>query len=150
MKPTARLTASLLLVAVATTVFVAVATRTSGPSPQASERTAVPSPSPSLVPGEAALTATINPETGQIDVSAVPTPLDLDAETAEALRRDDEGLKPVYHPDGSVSVNLQGRFQSVATIRMDEHGRRVICIDDADAITDVHTAKQPSRTLEVR
>jgi hypothetical protein len=81
-------------------------------------------------PGQAALRATINPETGDIDVGVMRAEGPLDPDTENALRRDTEGLKEVVHPDGSVSVNLQGRFQSVMVTHFDEDGNLIICTDD--------------------
>ncbi len=154
MKRTAWFIVTLPAAVLLTTVLVALATRTTPPVPHATGPASVDSPS-SPVPGEAALRATINPETGQVEVSSVPLPMELDAATQEALRQDDEGLKQTFLPDGTVLINMQGRFQSVATVRIDENGKRVICSESAK---DVHSAMQetpvaapaPSRTPEVR
>jgi len=91
-----------------------------------------PSGSPGLSPGSAAMRATINPETGELEIRAGRPPLTLDPATHEALRRDDEGLEEVFHPDGSVSVDLKGRFQSASVARIGEDGKLVICTEDAD------------------
>lgn len=91
--------------------------------------------------------ATINPETGGVDVSVVPYHTTLDAPTLEALRRDTEDLKQTYHPDGSVSVHLQGRFQNVSVARIDENGKLLICSEDAnqiDGIIDGRSAARPA------
>lgn len=155
MKRTAWIIVSLPAAVLLTTTLVALAlTRTTQPVPPATAP--VPDTSPSSgVYGEAALRATINPETGQVEVSSVPSPMELDAGTVEALRQDDEGLKQTFHPNGAVSVDLQGRFQSVATVRIDENGKRVICSEAADevraAIQAVPAAPSiPSRTPEVK
>ena len=65
------------------------------------------------IPGRAALRATINQETGEVEIGVSASSSPLDAELENALRRDTVGLKQVFHPDGSVSVNLEGRFQNV-------------------------------------
>lgn len=106
-------------------------------------------------PGTAALRATINPETGGVDVSTVPSFVPLDGATAQALRRDAEGLEAVHHADGSVSVNLQGRFQNVSVARIDENGKLVICSEDDGRIDEVlrsrsEEAAKADRSLEVR
>jgi hypothetical protein len=88
-------------------------------------------------PGEAALRATINPETGQIEVTAAPSKTMLDAETQQALRRDTEGVQQTFHANGAVSVNLQGRFQSVSVARIDENGKLVVCTEDADQVEGI-------------
>ncbi len=92
-----------------------------------------PSGAQDPVPGSAAMRARINPETGGLEVSAGLRDLTLDPTTSQALRRDTEGLIPVYHPDGSVSVDLQGRFQSVSVARLDEKGRVIYCPEGAEA-----------------
>jgi hypothetical protein len=88
-------------------------------------------------PGEASLRAYIDPETGEMTVGVTSdTPLSLDPATENALRRDSEGLVPVRHADGSVSVNLQGRYQSVSAIHITEDGSKIICNENADAVHD--------------
>ena len=90
-----------------------------------------------LRPGTAALRATINPETGEIEISSKAPESTLDIQTVESLRRDTEGLKPVVHPNGAVSVNLEGRFQSVSVVRIDKNGKRIVCTEDADHVEKV-------------
>ena len=92
------------------------------------------SSNPVLPPGSGALRATINPETGGVDISTSQSPMVLDAETQNALRRDTEGLTQVFHPNGMVSSNLQGRFQNVSVVRIDKDGKLVICSENADQI----------------
>ena len=110
-------------------------------------------------PGEAALRARIDPETGKVDVSTIPShaqsTLKLDPETTQALRRDTEGLKEVHHPNGAVSVNLQGRFQDAMVAHIDKNGRVVICTEkdkDATAVLQGRqlTAPTPDPAPEVQ
>lgn len=103
----------------------------------------------SAIPGHAAMRATINPETGEREISAGPPTLALDPETQNALRRDTEGLKRVYHPDGSVSVNLQGRFQSASVARIGENGKVTICTDDSDHVHELADGKPTPRHVVV-
>jgi len=79
-------------------------------------------------PGTAAMRATISPE-GVLSVASGRFDLPLDPATAQAVRRDDTGLVPVHHPDGSVSIDLQGRFQSVSIARIGDDGPIVSCAD---------------------
>lgn len=44
-------------------------------------------------------------------------------EVRRHARTDDEGLVEVHHPDGTVTVDLQGRFRSVPVATRDEDGR---------------------------
>jgi hypothetical protein len=74
-------------------------------------------------PGSAAMRAYIDPETGEIQAGVGPVvPLSLDPGVQNALRRDSEGLVEVRHADGSVSIDLQGRFQSVSVAHIGEDG----------------------------
>ncbi len=52
----------------------------------------------------------------------------------ELLNQSTEGLVQVHHPDGSVSVDLQDRFQNVTVARIDEDGNAVTsCVDNPRA-----------------
>jgi len=45
-----------------------------------------------------------------------------------------DGLEPVRHTDGSVSIDLQGRFQNVAVAKLDENGKLTqSCVDNPAA-----------------
>ncbi len=91
---------------------------------------------PGLAPGTAAMRAYLNPETGRLDVGAGPAAAaeSLDPSTENALRRDATGLVEVHHPDGSVSVDLQGRFQSVAVIKKTKNGNVFVCSDTGSPV----------------
>jgi hypothetical protein len=89
-------------------------------------------------PGTAGMKAYLDPETGELVVGVSPLgDIELDADTENALRRDDEGLKIGHHADGSISVNLEGRYQSVSVVRIDENGKAVICSDNAAGVEKV-------------
>ena len=48
-----------------------------------------------------------------------------------ALSRSLDGLLQVRHPDGSVSVDLRGRFQEFAVVRIGADGKPVLrCVED--------------------
>jgi hypothetical protein len=153
LKRAALLVVSILLAAalLATALFALNLTRTEGSSSGAALASEDYS-SPRLAPGEAALRATINPETGRVEVSTVGSnalaTVSLDAATTEALRRDTEGLKQTFHPDGSVSVNLEGRFQNVSVARIDENGKVVICTEDADHVNGVIEGRAVGKPVE--
>jgi len=84
-----------------------------------------------MAPGSGALRAYLDPETGGVTIGArTADNEELDANTQNALRRDTEGLVEVHHPDGSVSMDLQGRFQSVSMVHKDANGTVVTCVDD--------------------
>jgi hypothetical protein len=99
-------------------------------------------------PGSAAMRAYVNPETGALEVGVAPvnSPA-LDPDTENALRRDASGLVERRRADGSVSMNLQGRFQSVSVLKMGEEGDVVVCTENAD---EVDRTLQGETTPEVK
>jgi len=79
--------------------------------------------------------AYLDPETGELVVGVLPaSEIELDADTQNALRRDTEGLKIVQHADGSVSMDLDGRFQNVSVARIDENGVVTVCDDNVENV----------------
>ena len=91
--------------------------------------------------------AYVDPETGSISMAPVPNnELEFDADTQNALRRDTEGLEIIRHADGSESIDLQGRFQNVSTVRIDENGKAVVCTDNVVAAEKALTVAQPTTT----
>lgn len=90
-----------------------------------------------FAPGAAALRANINPETGAVEITSKAPKSSLNLQTLEALRRDTEGLKEVHHPNGAVSVNLEGRFQSVSVARIDKNGKLIVCTEDKEHVETV-------------
>lgn len=86
-------------------------------------------------PGTASLRAYLDPETGELAMGMVPAEeTALDPDTQNALRRDSEGLVQVRHADGSVSMDLQGRFQSVSIVRLNADGTVTVCADNAEGV----------------
>ena len=83
------------------------------------------------VPPAAGLTVHIDPETGEILGYRDPDPRRLlDEQLEHALSRSSEGLEAVTMPDGTVYVDLQGRFHFLQTARVDEHGElQMHCVD---------------------
>ena len=63
-----------------------------------------------------------------------------------ALSRSTEGLEVVRRSDGSLMVDLQGRFQSISTARIDsEGGVEIGCAETHDSLADFLTAHPPER-----
>ena len=86
-------------------------------------------------PGTAGMRAYLDPETGELTTGPLPAGVvEIDAETENALRHDNEGLELKRHPDGSVSMDLQGRFQSASVARIDENGVVTICSDNVENV----------------
>ena len=81
---------------------------------------------PEQVQGEAMRVA-IDPETGTFKhVPAEPNLKGLN------MNRSVEGLTQVIHPDGSASIDLQGRFQCYVTASVDADGKVDYGCDHAD------------------
>lgn len=52
----------------------------------------------------------------------------------QLVNKSAEDLDEVHHPDGSVSLNLEGRFQNVTVAKVDEDGNLVTsCVDNPKA-----------------
>jgi len=122
-------------------------------SPNHSKQTAATAvASSSEAPGTASMRAYLDPETGKVTVGVMTSsPEELDADTQNALRRDTEGLQVVRHADGSESMDLQGRYQSVSLVHVDENGVKTMCTDNLDKVENVidGNVSHPN-TLEVK
>lgn len=97
-------------------------------------------PAPGIVPGSAGMVIGIDPETGE---AGMPTPEQISEMKLDesSLTSRDEGGILVQHPNGMVSLDLQGRNQDYAVIRKDKNGKNVIgCIQHPDALEHVHLA----------
>ena len=81
-------------------------------------------------PGTAAVRAYLNPETGELDLGPSSAAVQFDPDTEQALRRDTSGLTEVRRADGTVLIELQGRFQSVSMVHRDADGKIIVCTDD--------------------
>jgi hypothetical protein len=99
--------------------------------------------------GRAGLVAHVDPETGQLGGMEV---VEFDATEVNALRTDAEGLLQEHHPDGSVSMDLEGRFQSATMATVGADGTiRIDCVgshDDANGVLCNHGSDH--RALEVK
>jgi hypothetical protein len=106
-------------------------------------QSAVRTDQPAGTPGAAALRAAIDPETGDLILGAgaaqpaASPDKAVDVELAKMLSRSDEGLEPVTHPDGRVSVYLQGRFMNASVARINAEGKlETLCTEHADEAHD--------------
>ncbi len=79
-------------------------------------------PSPYAAPGSAGMIVGFDPETGQL---GMPTTEQLkEIQMAEdPMNWSDEGLEVVIHPDGSKSIDVQGRFMESSVVRMGPDGK---------------------------
>ena len=76
----------------------------------------------------------VNGQTGQIRPLTQEEAQRLAAGIKELINQSTDGLKSERHADGSVSIDLEGRFQSVAVARRDEDGKLIqSCVDNPQA-----------------
>jgi len=81
--------------------------------------------------------AKIDNQTGQIRPLTPEEAQALADGIKPLLNQSDEGLKQVRHPDGSVSVDLEGRFQEVAVAQKNTDGSvSQSCVNNTDAAAD--------------
>ena len=101
--------------------------------------------------GAAGMKVYLDPETGELQAGSVAAAQnELDIDTQNAVRRDTEGLALVRHANGAVSMDLQGRYQSVATIRIDENGAATFCDDDGPRVDNDVRVPATAATPEVK
>ncbi len=75
----------------------------------------------------------IDPETGKLGMPTQEQLEELSGLGQPEVDHSSEGLVEVHHPDGSVSVDLQGRFQEFATVRIGPGGKLIFqCVDGAE------------------
>ena len=119
-----------LLVLIAAAAVLLLRNPSSGPDRGAADSVAASAATVS-VPAEAGMMAYVDPETGDLTTGPAPAGgLELDADTHNALRRDDSGLEVVTRADGSKVMNLQGRYQHVSVIHIDANGVKTVCTDN--------------------
>jgi hypothetical protein len=74
------------------------------------------------------------PQTGQVRPLTQEEAQKLAEGIKQIINQSTDGLKNVNHPDGSVSIDLEGRFQSVAVAKRDEDGTLIeSCVDNRQA-----------------
>lgn len=94
-----------------------------------------PPAAPTEVPGQSNLVYSIDPETGELGVRGNTQ---LSEAELNAVSTSDEGLVEVHHADGSVSIDLQGRFQSLSMAKVDARGQvHLYCVDSPEKATTV-------------
>lgn len=87
---------------------------------------------PALSPGTAAMRIAIDPDTGELVPAQAVRNKAVDSDLATMLSKSSEGLVEVHHPDGHVSVDLQGRFMSASLARINADGElESTCVESA-------------------
>ena len=105
-----------------------------------------------VAPHEAGMVVGIDPETGKIGLPTAEQRAELDQIAASQntlLSRSSAGLREEHRADGTVHVNLQGRFQEYATVRIGPDGKKTFgCVEDTTGIsksgTETATSTQPA------
>lgn len=76
----------------------------------------------------------VDSQTGQIQELTPEEAEKMAAGLKKLISKSTKDLKEVHHQDGSVSVDLEGRFQSVTVAKVDEDGNLVqSCVDNPRA-----------------
>lgn len=74
------------------------------------------------------------PQTGQIRPLTQEEAQRLAANIKQLVNQSTDGLKAVQHADGSISMDLQGHFQSMVVTKRNENGEWVMsCVDNRAA-----------------
>lgn len=88
-----------------------------------------------MAPGHAGMRVSIDPDTGELGMPTPEQQKAMDDDLREMLSRSADGLQPEVLPDGSVRVDLQGRFQSVSVASIDAAGQlHTGCIENHTAL----------------
>ena len=97
-------------------------------------------------PGTAGMRIQLDPETGAPGLAGAPVQsLSATPEEAAALSHSSEGLRQVVLPDGSVMMDLQGRFEETVVMEIGPDGKlRTRCVQRPPAAGAV-----PAPTTEV-
>ena len=101
----------------------------------------------------------VNPQTGQIQPLSPQEAQQLADGLKGMLNRSTDGLVAVTEADGSVSMDLQGRFQNVTVARVNQDGTvSESCVDNPEAaanffgidpqLLDVERTSQPAKPVQ--
>jgi hypothetical protein len=97
--------------------------------------------------GQMAGRVIINPETGKLGgPPASVEPPELSIATQNRLSRSDKGLQIQHLPDGTMLMNLRGRFQNMSVVTLGQDGEaHLSCSHSVDQIGKVmaHSADLP-------
>lgn len=73
----------------------------------------------------------LDPQTGQVRPLTQEEAQRMAEGIKQLVNQSTDGLQSVRHADGSVSIDLQGRFQSIAVAKRDEDGKVTqSCVDN--------------------
>jgi hypothetical protein len=76
----------------------------------------------------------LDPQTGQVRPLTQDEAQRLAAGIKQLVNQSTDGLQSVKHADGTVSMDLQGRFQNIAVAKLDEDGKLTqSCVDNPES-----------------
>ena len=102
-------------------------------------------------PGTAGMVVALDPETGTFGLPTAEQAKAFEEQMKASLNHSDVGLEFVHHPDGSTSVDLQGRFQSMSIAHIGPDGSvHTTCVDDHGAAKNALDSKTAPTGPEVR
>jgi len=123
-------TVAILLIAVAAITVLAKQLTSANASPSRSASSEAPKYVTVKVAGQ---DVQVDPQTGQIKPLSPEEAKRLADELKPVLNRSTDGLNQVRHGDGSLSMDLQGRFQNVVVVRRNTDGSiERSCIDSPE------------------
>jgi len=111
----------------------------------------LPASADGTLPGSAGMHVALDPETGELGMPSPEQQKQLHAELDEMLSRSTDGLRREVLPDGTVRVNLQGRFQNASIATIDAQGRlHTGCIDAAAAAPAPDQGTAPAAAVQCK
>jgi hypothetical protein len=128
---------ALLLYAPAQAARSAHRTHKHGPTAASPAKPVAPSvvAAPATPIGAAGMIVAIDPETGALVAPTAEQARTLTAAERTGLMRTSEGLAEVRMPDGSVMLDLQGRFMEYSVVQLDPTGHpHFLCVNDEIAL----------------
>jgi hypothetical protein len=100
---------------------------------------------PTAPAAAAGMIIAIDPETGALGVPTAEQLRRLTAAERTGLMRTSEGLQEVRFPDGSVMVDLQGRFVEFSVVQLDAVGcPHFLSVNDAAALLALLASPAPA------
>lgn len=97
--------------------------------------------------GAAGMVIAIDPETGTLVPPSAAQLMRLTSAERTGLMRTSEGLSEVRLPDGTVMVDLQGRFMEFTVVRLDPEGRLQFAgVNEAPAVLRLLDPRTPAPT----
>jgi hypothetical protein len=98
-------------------------------------------------PAMAGMVVGIDPETGEMGMPTPDQMQKLSESPQYQVDHSSAGLLEIHHPDGSVSIDLQGRFQEYATVRIGPDGKLIYqCVDGPENAKRVLESSAPAGT----